>query len=392
MPGMGPGVRAQGAGATGRPSRYDRQQPAGAQQQPGAGAQQQPAAQREVVRKRPDPDLPYRLAKLLWGDNLAKVLQTRLSQADSLESNAQVVLLASTVPVDSVRSTLHQLLQRRWEEGPQSLESAGLLDDVISDPGLLALVKMLPRKAPEQEADATRTRPGRRQPDGRRPAGAEAQPGGMPPGGMRPGGMQPGGMQPGGMQPGLPGGPGRMPGGKGRGARRPDRSPKGPGEAWMFTSEDLVRLLCERFLAAAKAGAGTQAPSGEPGTYGLPFEVRSDANVVAEYHLDWPGGAEAKLSGVPLGELKVHYLRIEQETKLNTLRIYYERKLESVETRSLPDGIWLDTFGDAPEAGWKRSLDLMFTTMVPAEEREQKKDIPITVDILCIDVRNPAAG
>ncbi|MFQ5460018.1 MAG: hypothetical protein ACE5EL_04420 [Anaerolineae bacterium] len=343
-----------------------------------AGARRQPGAQREQVRKPPDPDLPYRLAKLLWGTNLATVLQTRLSQADSLKSNAQAVLLASTVPVDSMRSTLHQLLPTHWEEGPQSLESAGLLDDVVSDPGLLALVKMLPRKAPEEEPKATRRRSSRTRPGGRRAPGAEAQPEAE--------------MQPGGMAPGFPGGPGGMPGGMGQGARRPNRSPKGPGEAWMFTSEDLVRLLCKRFLAAARAGAGAQAPAGEPGTYGLPFEVRGDANVVAEYHLDWPGGAQARLSGVPLGALKVHYLRTEQETKLSTLRTYYQRKLNSVETHSVPDGTWMDSFRPAPEAGWKRSIDLLFTTMVPAEEREEKKDIPITLDILCIDIKDPAAG
>ena len=141
----------------------------------------------------------------------------------------------------------------------------------------------------------------------------------------------------------------------------------------MYTSEDLMRVLCERLLAAARAGAGGAAPAASEGqpAHGLPFALRDDATVMAEYHLDWPAGADEKLSGVPLGEMKLHYVRTEQTTRLTTLESYFRRQVGgNPDVHPVHDGSWMDSFIPVPDTDWKRSVDILMTTTVPPAERE----------------------
>ena len=372
QPGMAPG----GARGSGRPSRYD-SQAAGAR--PSRYDSAQPGDRGPMVGgfQPPDPDLPYRLARHMWAGQMSKLVEGRLNEVDSLDSSARLLLLASTMPLDSTRSTLHQVLQRRWADGPGGLESEGLFDAVISDPGFLVLVKMLDRKAPPQAAGPTRPGVGRMR--GGRMSEQRGAPGVSDEGG--PGAMMPGSMEAGAESYMGPGGAER-----GRG-----QTPKEPEFAWMATSEELVRVVCERLLAAARASGGGGQTAGE-----LPFEVRADASVVAEYHLDWPGSEQQKLTEVPLGQLKLHYLRAELDTRLNTLESYYKRQLGSADVRDIPNGTWMESVSTVPDADLRRSIDLMFTATVPAGEvLDKKQELPVTLDILCIDIKNPqpaAAG
>ena len=371
-PGVG-GV--PGRTRTGRPSRYDAQsasrRPSRYDGRQGAGRQQ---AEPDTF-ERADPDLPYRLAQHMWGSEMTKLVENRLAQVSSLEGQAPLVLLASTMPVDSTRSSLHRLLQQHWKDGPGALESAGLFDHVISDPGFLALVKMLPRKAVEEPKRAVptlsrlRNRRGDRGQDDRR--GTEDRASGAPGEGM-----------PGEMDASDPAG--RMgPPGAGRGQGKPQE----PDLAWMTASEELLRVVCERLLAAAQATGGGQA--GE----GLPFEVRDDALVTAELHLDWPGSQPENLSGVSLGQMKLHYLRAECQTKISTLEAYYRRQLGSPDIRPVQDGSWIDSVQSVPDTNVTRSIDLLLTATVPAgEEFDKKQELPVTLDILCIDITDPAPG
>ena len=375
--GMGmpaPGVGgAPGRTRTGRPSRYDAQSAPGrpSRQEGRQGAGRQQAEPEPDAFDTADPDLPYRLARHMWGSEMTKLVENRLAQVSSLEGQAPLVLLASTMPVDSTRLSLYRLLQQHWKDGPGALESAGLFDHVISDPGFLALVKMLPRKAIEEPKRAVPTlsrmrsrRSGGGQ-DDRRGAGAED-------GASR---------IPGAVEAADPSG--RMGPGAGRGQGKPQE----PDVAWMTASEELLRVVCERLLAAAQATGGGQA--GE----GLPFEVRDDALVTAELHLDWPGGQPDKLSGVSLGQMKLHYLRAECQTKISTLESYYKRQLGSPDVRPVQDGSWIDSVQSVPDTNVKRSIDLLLTATVPAgEEFDKKQELPVTLDVLCIDIKDPAPG
>jgi hypothetical protein len=178
-----------------------------------------------------DPDLPYRVAKKLWAPEFTKIVAKRLGQVESLKSPGQVFSLARSMPADNVRAALHRLLQKHWKDGPAVLglgaaSRMGPMGEIgvrrdfgtggfgpgfgpgntagqtINDPGLLILVKLLPRE------DASTTTPG----------GARHGP--------RPG--------PSGIGPEIGVGPGG--GGPGGGQASPRQ--------WMQASETLLRGLC----------------------------------------------------------------------------------------------------------------------------------------------------
>lgn len=371
MAGPRPGAAgAQGRTRTGRPSRYDTQSTSGRpsryDDRPGAAGQTQPEPDTFDAT---DPDLPFRLAQRMWGPEMIKLVDSRLAKVTSLEGQAQLVMLASTMPVDSTRSSLHRLLQQRWQEGPDSLESAGLYDDVVSDPAFLALVKMLPRKAVEETKKAVPTLSRLRS---RRGSGGQDDPrGALDRGAEAPGEMAPGNA---GAMMGPPG--------AGRGQGKPQE----PDLAWMAASEELVRVVCERLFAAAQATGGQ---AGEK----MPFEIRDDALVTAELHLDWPGSQPQKLAGLSLGQMKLHYVRAECQTKVGTLESFYKRQLGAPEIRPIQDGSWIDSVQTVPDTNLKRSIDLLLTATVPAgEDFDKKAELPVTLDILCIDIKDPAPG
>lgn len=373
--GSGAGSGARGNAGSGRRSRYDRGD-AGQSRPSRYGETESP---QEVVEfEKPDPDLPYRLARSLWTPSFTGVMANRLLQAGSLQSDPQLVLLAGTMPVDSVRSALCQALQANWEEGPGALESAGLLDAVITDPAFLALVKTLPRTEPVAGAAPGRMQPGRMQPN-RTGSGGMGEEDYME--GSGSGGME----QPGAGRRGV--------------ARSGD-----PGSDWMAASEDLLRALCERLEAAAMATQmGQQSPENRP------LELHHDARVTAEYRIDWPGEVQGKLEGVSVGSMKLHYIRAEQDVTLRTAEGFYRRKLGTPKTRATADGgMWMESYKEGEEAGWKRSLDVLvlprmgnrmqgggldeaLSARQPAGlAQPANQPVPMVTNILCIDIKDPA--
>ena len=92
-----------------------------------------------------DAKLLRQIAALLWTDPFRSQLEPELG-VHSLERQAPLVLLAGTIPQDSTRAALAKVLRKRLSDGPKGLEAQGLTDRVITDPGLLVLAKMLPRK------------------------------------------------------------------------------------------------------------------------------------------------------------------------------------------------------------------------------------------------------
>ena len=77
----------------------------------------------------------------LWSDGFRALLEPQLG-GKSLEQQSQPFLLAGTIPCESTRAILYKTLHKRWYEGPKALETAGLGDRLITDPGLLVAIKM----------------------------------------------------------------------------------------------------------------------------------------------------------------------------------------------------------------------------------------------------------
>ncbi len=124
-------------------------------------------ADRESVRKfeevaAGDPNLPYELAKQLWGNELGATLAARMNALASLEDGAQLVMLAGHIPTNAMRAQLLKTLQAHWTDGPQAFASASVsTEEGISDPGFISVIKLLPRREPP--ARASKTEPSKEQ-------------------------------------------------------------------------------------------------------------------------------------------------------------------------------------------------------------------------------------
>jgi hypothetical protein len=340
-----------GRGAVGgQPDMYPGMDASMASHMPGMSTPPGPSAAAVLPQERaPDPELPYRLANLFWAKNFVSPIQNRLEESESLDNDISQVLLASTMPLGSMRATLLATLRKHWDSGPNALLAPGVLDRVVSEPGFAIVVKMLDRADPKL---------GRALP-------------------LR-GGM---GQMPGGMQMGSSGeGPQPQPGARlGMGDRRAILAEKAAvalrakmeaeqlNYAWMQTSEQVARALCRRLFTAARAKARAAARAGED----LDMTAGRDEKFsdmlpgtlepAAEYHLEWPGPLQQKLQGIALDPIKLHYARYQAKSKPSQVLAGFKRKMRRATEHVSEVGRWMESFYDDPETGKKVSIDVLIT-------------------------------
>jgi len=323
-------------------------------------------------------------------------VEGRLGQVQSLEAQAPLLMLAGTFPVDSTRSAVWKILHDRSTDGPAQLESAGLSTSLITDPGLLLTIKTLPRRA-------------------------EAEPGSFP--GTAPDGSYRAPTVP---PRGNPRQPGYSTQSENRFRPRPRPKPGETGSAteavatakqavekrmqaerdWMKTSEGLVRGWCERLNAAGAARAGaaggkTASPGGADPNANLPVKLHPQANVVSEYHLNWPGDLGSKLSGIAPGQMEVHYLRITDKADPTKRLGFYRRQLQlrATDVHAIQNGVWMDRVllvpktaeqGPIDKTGWKRSVDILITMVQATPELARGEETELVIQILTIEMKAPA--
>ena len=240
-------------------------------------------------------DLPYRIASHLWGPSLVNIVNNRLAKAESLQAVAGAVILASTVPTDVARAMLWKAIGDHSGEGPDELLSAGLTTRVFNDPAFLLVLKSQKRADPKPESAAKRLK--------------EIREGGRGPGGGPGGGSKPSGGGP-------PGGP------SGYGGNSAPSQERSPEQRWMLACETMARALCAHFAAAGKVGGGSKEAAES-----RPFELPPRVETIAEYDFTWPESVsgKAKLSGVPLDPMAIHYVRMERETTPGRALSFFRR-------------------------------------------------------------------
>ncbi len=283
-----------------------------------------------------DPETPYRLARHLWSESFATGMVAGLDTVDSLQRNAQRVLLASTIPSDVVRAKLYQTLRKHWDDGPQGLEEAGMGYGVFSDPGFLVVLKALPRKdAPAQEITAKAARARRRG----RSGSSRSSGSGFGSSGSNPNYESESGSAP--------------------GSSAAAKEPEKPEYAWMGATEDYVRALCEQLERAGKSGRGKIAAESRPVEIPVPEE-----SIQAEYQFQWPNDLASgrnRLRGVSLDPMRVYYIRI--RTKSAPLKIlgYYKRKLARPVEHSSGGNYWLESTRPVEDSDRRLSVDMLVT-------------------------------
>jgi hypothetical protein len=258
------------------------------------------------------------LASPLWAADFTKVVGARLETAGSLETDSVTIVLATTIPIDAVRAKVYRLLEQHYlHQGPQVLETGGLAGNVLSDPGLLVTMKLLPRKeARKPRPTPTRTRD--------RKGGRGEQSGGLP------------------------------------APAQPAQQPAGPGEEWTGAAERLVRAFCERLGAAGNSAKGGSAEVAEKRLVQVP---PVGVQVVSEYHFEWPDdlAEKGKLSGVALDPMTIHYVRFQGTSTINKVLAFYGRQLGKPTEHTVADGMWLESLRFVPDSRRRFSVDVLVT-------------------------------
>ncbi len=316
---------------------------------PGAAAGVSPGGETE---KSEQPELGKRLAAGLWSKKFLALLEPKLTvrAIDSLEKNPKLILLGGTIPHDSTRALLNELLRERWGDGPKALESAGLTGEIITDPGVLTVIKMLHRREPASY--------GGRAAIARRP---------IPTGGSK--------------------------------LIEEARKKQQTGEEWMELSRQLIAAWCKRFHAAAQVAQEEEGESASGGDAALKlpegFELHPDARVVASYHLSWPAEAPAEVAALKPGLLEVYYVRVEQVSRPRKATAYYSRqaKLRFTDARTIDKKtIWLDSTRIGSQKDRRRSLDILITPpehYVPPDNPRNEDETDLMIEILSVEIKDP---
>ena len=299
-----------------------------------------------------DEDLAPRLAAGLWSQGFLALLEPKLTTRalDSLEKKPKLVLLAGTIPQDSTRALLNTLLRKRWSDGPKALETAGLTENVVTDPGLLTLIKMLDRRDPKSTARGT--------PRATRPTGGTIN-------------------------------------------KRIEEAQKKQqtAEEWMDLSSKMVAVWCKRFHAVTQARQKV-AEESETDSLTVPlklpkgFELSPNARVTASFHLVWPDEAPPEIAKLTPGWLEVYYVRVEEVNRLRKATAYYSRQadLRSSDARTIGKSTWFDNVRIGSQKDRRRSLDVLITppeNYVPADNPRDEDETDLTIEILSVEIKDP---
>ncbi|HEY4308645.1 MAG TPA: hypothetical protein VGN12_04250 [Pirellulales bacterium] len=317
--------------------------------------------------------------KGIWSDDVVSSLAKSAEDAKTFADFNDGLQLGVSVPTKAMRMALGELNQAHWDEGPDEIKLGANFGDLVHDPGMLVVVKHIPRKE-EPLKQKPRTRRGEAN------AQRTAQRGGK--------------------------------------EKRVEKEEKSR-YAWMKSTEEFVRSLNARFYTAAQSGAGhehminrsakstvggttistaptEQKPGGDSvatraGRF--PLQLHDDAHVVAEYHMCWPDDLPKRLQSLNITPLAVHYVRIEETASLFKLNTHYHAQLKGATSRARPDGRWIDWMGQGVEHGQDRTVDVIFTRQEGAEDMEEdteetksatrramEKTEPLTVEILVVEI------
>jgi hypothetical protein len=303
-----------------------------------------------------DPGL--RLAGLLWTETFGASLISKLAETHSLEKQADLVLLAATIPRDPIRGAMAKTLRKHWNEGPKPLETVEASNKMVMDPGLLVLLKMFPRRSETKagaRAPVSRVRAVRGPPNGSAASTAKLT------------------------------------------AEKKEQAEK----EWMAFSSKLVAAWCARFQAAAQARDKAEAEAGSPSTTAvskLPseFEMANGAKVVTAYHLVWPAEVPAELANAKPSPLEIYYLRVEETNKPKKAIGYYARQLQvkTSEIRKTENdkADWLDSVRVLQQTNRRRSVDVLLTRAdnKPRNAASDNEETDLIVEILTIEIKDPA--
>ena len=269
-------------------------------------------------------------AKQLWGEPLASLMTEHLGDVRTLEKSAPEIVLASTLPLDSVHSAMFKMLKKRAAtEGPQPLETAGWTTKYCRIPDcwsfkIVAAFKIA-IKGPAAPG-ATQMRPI----FSPQPAGTDAT-----------------------------GGIGRMQQGRSGAEKRTDRIGLDDDHVEDGGLCGVTRL--EAASQAQKKAIRRGQKVIESGSYQLDeFEMPPGCQNHRGISAQLAGeGPEADMGKVKPATLKIQYFRLELSGMLKKTMNNYKRLAKGGDLHEMPDGLWLDLLKTVHKPNTNRSLTFL---------------------------------
>lgn len=351
---------------------------------------------------------PVRIAQALWTAGFSENIALALAPLPVTDRLA----FLSVLPTRAARASILETLEKDWMQGPglfsaevdsgpidgailrgapDRMESASDLDESATavrrsksfgrdwlDPGLLLVVKSLPRAEPsEKPATSSKTKSPARS----------------------------------GVQKPL------------TGAQKREiemRAKMAPKYAWLDATSQFVEVLTERFRTAAKvrlardaANLDGSSATGNPDSLkteqspkppvvpaadklpdaslaSMPVKLHHGATVIADYHTVWPADLESRMPDAKAEPFAVHFVRCESQTTLARLTDHYSKQFSDpsvFQTRRYKNGRWIDAVQPGSDPRLIRSIDIRISTLdeTSASGREPK-DERFIVEILIVEI------
>jgi hypothetical protein len=320
---------------------------------PITSAPTEPAASKEP--ENPEDMVAVQVADRLWSAEFCNSLAPSLDELFSLEKEPDLIVLASTIPQDAMRSVLAKLLRKRWQDGAGVLEASGFPTRIMTDPGFLVLVKMLPRKEHGNGNYAQYTPP--------------------------------------------PVARGNASGGEGRTTEtvRPAIKRAMAEQSWMSVSTKLVSAWRKWFQAAALERKKAEEHWGleDEGAPQLPpdFVLNTGAKVIASYHAVWPKDAPVGLTIPKPSLLEIHYLYIEETSTPKKSVSYYARQSQTrlSNAKTMENAVWFDGMKVISDTDNRRSIDVFVTrpNNTVADIMRDDLEADLIIEVMTIEIKNP---
>jgi hypothetical protein len=292
---------------------------------------------------------PVDTLRYLWTDEFADILDRRMALAEWLGEMPGTLTLAVTVPTPAARAAIHRTLSKHWYEGPGGTEANSAWAVAVTDPGLVLVLKTLPRK------------------------GISSRPPQHP------------------VHPIAKKGPTTSAVTLAKTANVIKFQREVAEQWWIRRVELLVRNWCARYRRTALAARGA-----EPGTSSsdvaseLPMPLCSRAHPTAVYHCRWPGRLAEKVPAAARDPLDIYYVRMEAKCRPDHVRDYYRRQFESLEQRPAERGMWLDCLESGSQPDRKRSIDIVVSKGVPGVPTLDDEEQELVIEILWIEAKDPS--
>lgn len=254
------------------------------------------------LARRPLSDEAMRHAiQYLWRAETTSFVEGRTRNIQSLEDSFDTLALAGSLPTTGVRKATYDLLFSRWQDGANALLSRKLYQTVVRDPGMIIVLKQLPRlmmQSPVSNQQSTTANP-------------------------------------------------RV----GKSQRQSIAK-----HSWMETSAYMVRAVTNRLRATTSNQEDSIPPK-------LPIRLHRNARVLGVHEMNWPADVSEFTSGVtPPGPLSLQYVKMEipQEEAAKVFESY-KKQLRRGKDYKFSWGGWIDSVTAGTEKNSRRSIDVLIT-------------------------------